>query len=188
MTNLFKRLFLAKRYCILSEKTVLHLSARIENNLRDPQAIRAGAYTHIKGELLTFGHGGRIVIGDYCYIGEDSRLWSAKEIVIGDRVLIAHNVNIFDNLTHPINPHDRHVQFKEIITKGHPRTLDLGEKAVNIKSDAWIGCLSVILPGVNIGEGAIVGAGSIVTNDVPPYTIAAGNPAKIIREIPPDER
>ena len=47
--------------------------------------------------------------------------------------------------------------------------------------------MSIILPGVTIGSGAIVGAGSVVTKNVPPYTIVAGNPARIIREIPPDE-
>jgi len=188
MITLFKKLFGVKKYCSIQKTTVLYPSARIENNLRDPQAIKVGAYTHIKGELLTFGHGGRIIIGDYCYIGEDSRLWSAKKIVIGDRVLIAHNVNIFDNLTHPLNTRKRHEQYKEIITRGHPKNIDLSEKEVIIRNDAWIGCMSIILPGVTIGEGAVVGAGSVVTKDVPPYTVVAGNPAIVIREIPIEER
>ncbi len=51
-----------------------------------------------------------------------------------------------------------------------------------------IGAKSIIVRGVTIGEGAIVGAGSVVTRDVPPYTIVAGNPARIIREIPEDEQ
>ena len=168
--------------------TVLHDTARIINNLPDSSAIFIGAYTHIKGELLTFGHGGQITIGDYCYVGEHSHIWSALQISIGNRVLISHNVNIFDNTTHPLNPLARHQQFKSIITSGQPKKIDLSEQAVKIEDDAWIGCMSIIMKGVSIGQGAVIGAGSVVTADVPAYTIVAGNPARIIREIPIDER
>ena len=178
----------SKRNFICAETTVLYDSARILNNLAQPEAIEIGSHTHIRGEVLTFGHGGHIRIGAYCYIGEHSRIWSAKNITIGDRVLISHNVNIFDNSTHPVNAKQRHEQFKQIITTGHPKKIDLAEQLVTIGDDVLIGCMSIILPGVTIGEGAIVGAGSVVTKDVPTYTIVAGNPARIIREIPPDER
>lgn len=172
----------------MEETTILHEEARISNHLGNATAIRIGAFTHIRGELITFGHGGKIVLGEYCYLGEQSKIWSAVSVTIKDRVLIAHNVNIFDNSTHPVNPKARHEHYKEIITSGHPRKIDLSEEPVVIMNDAWIGCMSIILPGVTIGEGAIVGAGSVVTKDVPPYTIVAGNPARIIREIPVDER
>lgn len=167
---------------------VLYDTARIVNNLPDPSAINIGAYTHVRGELLTFGHGGQITIGEYCYLGEQSYIWSAKNILIGNRVLIAHNVNIFDNSTHPLGALARHQQFKHIITDGHPKTLDLSEQPIKIEDDVWVGCMSIILKGVTVGRGAVIGAGSVVNKDVPPYTIVAGNPAKIIREIPLDER
>jgi galactoside O-acetyltransferase len=61
-------------------------------------------------------------------------------------------------------------------------------KPVTISDRVWIGFNVIILKGVTIGEGAIVGAGSVVTKDVSPYTIVAGNPAQVIREIPLDER
>jgi galactoside O-acetyltransferase len=61
-------------------------------------------------------------------------------------------------------------------------------KPVKIEDKVWIGFNSIILKGVTVGEGAIVGAGSVVTKDVPPYTIVAGNPARIIRELTPEER
>ena len=66
---------------------------------------------------MTFGQGGNINIGDYCYIGKNSNVWSAKDINIGNRVLIAHNCNIFDSNTHPLDPVKRHEQFKKILEK-----------------------------------------------------------------------
>ena len=61
-------------------------------------------------------------------------------------------------------------------------------KPVRIGDKAWLGLRVIILKGVEIGEGAVVAAGSVVTKDVPSWTIAAGNPAKVIREIPIEER
>ena len=182
------RRFLYSRSVQLDAKTVIHSTAAIHNIRRLRTAIRVGTNTHLKGELLTFAHGGEISIGEYCYIGEQSKIWSALKISIGDRVLISHNVNIFDSLTHPISAAKRHEQYVNIITEGHPRRIDLDEAPVLIGDDAWIGCQSIILRGVTIGEGAIVGAGSVVSGDVPPYTIVAGNPARIVREIAQDER
>lgn len=175
--------------CQIHATAVLHPSARLVNNRGVREAIGVGAHTHIKGELLTFAHGGRIRLGTFCFLGEDSRIWSAASIEIGDRVLISHNVNIFDNSTHPTDPKQRHEQFRKIVLEGrHPTSIDLEEKPVKIEDDALIGCMSIILSGVTVGRAAIVGAGSIVTGDVPPFTVVAGNPARIIREIQTDER
>ena len=59
---------------------------------------------------------------------------------------------------------------------------------MRIEDDVLIGCMSIVLRGVTIGQGAVIGAGSVVTGDVAPYSIVAGNPARLIREIPQDER
>jgi acetyltransferase-like isoleucine patch superfamily enzyme len=151
-------------------------------------SIVVGAHTHIRGQLFTFGHGGQISMGEYCYLGENSKIWSGAEIKIGDRVLIGHNSSIFDSDTHPLNPRERHAQYVEIITTGHPAHIDLRDEPVSIEDDVWIGCNVVVLKGVTIGKGAVVGAGSIVTKDVPSYVIVAGNPARIVRELSADER
>jgi acetyltransferase-like isoleucine patch superfamily enzyme len=77
----------------------------------------------------------------------------------------------------------------EIFTNGHPeKNIEIGASPIIIEDDAWIGFNSIILKGVTIGKGSIVGAGSVVTKSVPPWTIVGGNPAKIIREIPENER
>ena len=175
-----------RELCVADPTARFYDTASINTNGFPRQRIQIGANTHIRGELTLFGHGGEISIGSWCYVGEQSRLWSGKEIHIGDRVLIAHQVSIMDNLTHPISSPERAHHFREIVTTGHPREIDLGDKPVHIEDDVWIGCNSVILHGVTIGHRSIVGAGSVVTRDVPPDVIVGGNPARIIKEISPE--
>jgi acetyltransferase-like isoleucine patch superfamily enzyme len=186
--HLLVQRLLGRATCVLQDDAVLTWSARIRNIRGDSRAIVVGCHTRIRGELVTFAHGGQITIGDWCYVGEGARIWSAASIAIGDRVLIAHSVNIFDNLTHPIRAAERHEQTQQIYQSGHPRQISLDESPVRICDDAWIGAGAFVLRGVTVREGAIVAAGAVVTKDVPPYTMVAGNPATILRELSPDER
>ena len=64
----------------------------------------------------------------------------------------------------------------------HEPTFDLVTKPISIKDDVWIATGAYVLPGVTIGEGAVVGAGSVVTKDVEPWSVVAGNPAKFIKK------
>jgi acetyltransferase-like isoleucine patch superfamily enzyme len=130
---------------------------------------------------MNFGHGGEISIGDYCYIGNNSKIWSAKKISIGHRVLIAHNVNIHDHNSHPLDSKLRHEDQVHIISKGFQTENDLNEKEIIIHDDVWIGFNSIILKGVTIGKGAIIGAGSLINKDVPEYAVVIGNPFKILK-------
>ena len=173
----------AERCCVSDDTAVFYDMARVVNLVGDPRNIRIGAHSHIRGELLTFGHGGRIEIGDYCYLGHNSYVWSGKSIRIGNRVLISHNCNIFDNNTHPLDPVERHKQFKEVVTVGHPKEIDLHDKEIVIGDDVLIAANAIILKGVTIGEGAVIGAGSVVVKDVSAYTVVAGNPARFIKKI-----
>ncbi len=177
------RRVLGRATCRLAAGARLAFSARIRNIRGRDEYIRVGANSLIAGELLIFPHGGEIVVGDWCFVGERTRIWSAARIRIGSRVLISHNVNIFDSLTHPLDAQKRHEHFRAILRTGHPRNVDLGERPVEIGDDAWIGAGSIILRGVTIGAGAVVGAGSVVVEDVPAGHIVAGNPARILRKV-----
>jgi acetyltransferase-like isoleucine patch superfamily enzyme len=151
---------------------------------RERETIRVGNHCYIRGELLVFPHAGRIEIGDWVYIGPGSSLWSSSDggIVIGDRVLISRNVHIHDTDGHPVDPHQRFTQTQAILRVGHPREINtIAAAPVRIGHDAWIGLNAVILKGVTIGEGAIVGAGTVVTRDVPPNCTVVGNPARIVK-------
>jgi acetyltransferase-like isoleucine patch superfamily enzyme len=174
--------------CRLQKGAFLSHTARIRNVFGDSDLIVIGANSHVRGELMVFASGGKISIGEWCYVGVGARIWSAASIEIGNRVLISHSVHILDNLTHPIKAKDRHEQAKQIFTSGHPRDISLDERPVKIGDDAWIGACAMVLRGVAVGQGGIVAAGAVVTRDVPPYSIVAGNPAVVVRELSLDER
>jgi acetyltransferase-like isoleucine patch superfamily enzyme len=112
---------------------------------------------------------------------------AAKHVEIGNDVIIAWGVTISDHNSHSIKFSERSRDVEHWIT-GKKDWSDVKIEPVRIMDKAWIGFNSIILRGVTIGEGAIVGAGSVVTKDVLPWTIVAGNPARVIREIPEHER
>ena len=106
-----------------------------------------------------------------------------RPIKIGNRVLIASNVQIYTS-SHPVLPQERLVpDWKERKTTWF-KTYAL---PVEIKDNAWIGAGSILLPGVTIGENSVIGAGSVVNRSIPANCIAVGNPCKIIRYFPADE-
>lgn len=147
----------------------------INNHQKERSKIRIGEQSQIRGELLVFKHGGEIEIGSHCFMGEGSRIWSAKRIVIGNRVLISHNVNIHDNISHPLNAKERHEDFLHVFSTGLQDQVDLREDEVIIGDDVWIGFNCTILKGVKIGNGAIIGACTTITKDVPPNAIVVSN-------------
>lgn len=146
--------------------------------------ITIGEKSTIRGSLEIQRKGGKLSIGKNCYIGDHTRIWSAELISIGDNVLISHNVNIFDNDTHPIDYNERRIDAKKIIFEGKRENYStLKSKEIIIDDDVWIGCNAIILKGVKIGRHSIIGAGSVVTKDVPSDVIVAGNPAEVIKKI-----
>lgn len=111
-----------------------------------------------------------------------SHLVTASEINIGNNVLISWGVSIVDHNSHSIIYSERSRDIFDWRNGKKDWSL-VKSKSIHIHDQAWIGFNSIILKGVTIGEGAIVGAGSVVTKDVPANTLVAGNPAKIIREV-----
>jgi len=164
-------------------------STRIIFSKIDPKAdcnLTIGGNSMIDGSLIFEREGACIQIGERVFIGS-AALISAERITIGDDVLISWGCTVVDHNSHAISWQHRSNDVNEWM-KGKKDWSNVERKPVEIHSKAWIGFNAIILKGVTIGEGAIVGAGSVVTKDVPPYTIVAGNPAKVIREIPADER
>lgn len=179
---LIKKILGIKYYSIGINSSIAYPN-KIMNPSKDNRKIIIGKNSILRCEIQILGHGGQVNIGDYCFIGENSYIWSGKRITIGNRVLIGHNSNIFDNDIHPFDKDDRHNQFKEILSSGHPKKINLNDDEVIIEDDVWIGANVTIMKGVRVGKGAIVGVGSIVTKDIEPFTVNVGNPAKILRRL-----
>jgi acetyltransferase-like isoleucine patch superfamily enzyme len=118
--------------------------------------------------------GAELVIGNRVNIGYQNQISVAKRVTIGDDTMFAPNVQIYDNPNHPLSPAARlrHEQFA--IEDAEP---------VSIGRNVWIGSGALIMRGVTIGDGAVIGAMSVVTRDVEPATLVAGNPARVLRDI-----
>lgn len=169
----------------IGSNTWISDGAMIINKTQSKNKLRIGNRSRIMGSLLLFDFDGEIEIGTDCFVGPDTRIWSAKKIKIGDRVLIAHNVNIHDNISHPLDANERYRENTDFILTGTHSKTELKANEIIIGNDVWIGFNSTILRGVKIGNGAIVGAGSIVTEDIEPWTVNVGNPLRVIRKLEP---
>jgi acetyltransferase-like isoleucine patch superfamily enzyme len=167
---------------IIDKSSRFSRTSKIVNTANDKNKIVIGKNSWVLGELMIFPKG-KILIGDNCFIGEFGKIASAKEIVIGNNVLIAHGVNIIDNNSHPLDAKEREKDFKKIFEHGFDANYDLSEKPVIIEDNVWIGFNCIILKGVTIKRGAIIAAGSLVKDDVEAYTVVAGNPCVVIKRL-----
>lgn len=184
LANLEKDKFICQR-AMLGDDIWLSEQAVLTNNTGNPEKIKVGNRSRIMGNLLVFDFEGQINIGEDCFIGPDTRIWSAKDIRIGNRVLIAHNVNIHDNISHPLDARERYQENYDFVKTGLHKRTDIKGESIEIGNDVWIGFNTTILRGVKIGEGAVIGAGSLVKDDVEPWTVNVGSPAKIVRRLEP---
>ncbi|MDD5435106.1 MAG: acyltransferase [Nitrospira sp.] len=142
----------------------------------------------LSGTLVTETVGSNISIGNNVFIGGGTILDCVASISVGDDVLISYQCLLADSDNHSILYNLRRRDLADWKDGGKHDWGTTNTKPIKICKGVWIGARVIILKGVTIGEGAIVGAGSVVTKDVPPYTIVAGNPARIIRELTPEER
>jgi acetyltransferase-like isoleucine patch superfamily enzyme len=164
-----------RRTATLASTANVGMEGTIENIQGNPSAITIGENSYLRGRLLTYGHGGWIAIGDWCYIGVRSEIWSMDSIQIGNRVLISHDVNIHDGTAHSQNAAERHEHYQHILRSGHPRFSKnipgVFSSPIIIEDDVWISFGVTILKGVRIGAGSIIAANSVVTKDIPPQVI-----------------
>ena len=171
---------------LFDEEAIVTSRAKVQS-VAPRTNLEIGRFSYIDGEIFMLTPEARCSIGQHCFLGVDSRIWVQRRITIGNFVLIAPRVDIFDNDSHPL---DAAVRREDAIDQfERKRPMDYGHVAaadVVIDNDVWIGTKSTIVKGVHLGTGAVVAAGSVVTRDVPPFTLVGGNPAREIRRL--DER
>lgn len=175
-----------------SNISMLNISVR--NPLQNKKFIEVGQNSQVSGNFVFEIQEGKISIGDRTFIG-GGMFVCIKEIEIGNDVMFAWGCTVTDNNSHSHVWSERRkdvMEWKKGLDENkigfYKNWSNVKKGKVTIKDKAWIGFNSIILKGVTIGEGAIVGAGSVVTKDVPDWTIVGGNPAKIIRTMPESER
>jgi acetyltransferase-like isoleucine patch superfamily enzyme len=146
-----------------------------------------GASTYL-GTMFDVGPQGRVTLGDYALV-HGARIICDTEVMIGDYALISWNVVFMDTYRLPF---DRSARRKELeLVPMRPKRFVAAEVSslpIRLERNVWIGFDACVLPGVTIGEGSVVGAKSVVTRSVPPFTVVAGNPARVIRELDPSEK
>ncbi|HVR34647.1 MAG TPA: acyltransferase [Methylomirabilota bacterium] len=151
---------------------------------RAPQGIvmGRGASAYL-GTMFDVGPNGRVSLGAYALV-HGARIICDREIVIGDFALISWNVVLMDSHRLSFDRERRREELRRVARTDGRRLEGGGEcRPVRIGRNVWIGFDVCVLPGVTIGEGAVVGARSVVTEDVRPFTVVAGNPAHFVREL-----
>lgn len=145
---------------------------------------------HIKKNACVFGwliveENGKIEIGEYSNIAKGSIIRSMEHIKIGKYVMISSEVYIQDNNSHSLDAKERRDDIKSFSIYGTEskkyRRTKPQSIPIYIEDDVWIGRRVLVMKGVRIGKGAIIGAGSVVTNNVPPFSVVAGNPAVVVK-------
>jgi serine acetyltransferase len=145
---------------------------------RHPHAIELGQAASIYlGVMFDLGPQAQVRIGAFSLLN-GARIIIDRQLVIGDHCLISWNVVLMDTYRYSFEVPARRKELEHGLS-GESSSA----KPIHIGNNVWIGFDTCILPGVRIGEGSVVGARSVVTEDVPPMTVVAGNPARVIRSL-----
>lgn len=173
-----------------STRLLRHFGVSFLTKPDDRCYLRVGARCMLNARITFESKSGSVTIGDRAYIGPNTSIISRSGISIGNDVTMAWGITIYDHNSHAFD----WVQRQKVVDHfyrnyGSPKCFDeldwTGVEAapIVIEDRVWIGFGAVILKGVTIGRGAIVGACSIVSRDVEPYTIVAGNPARLVKTL-----
>jgi acetyltransferase-like isoleucine patch superfamily enzyme len=176
--------------CDQSSILLTGTSFRFNTGMAERKYVKIGRNCLLNCNFIFESKSGMIKIGDNVHIG-GAKLISRESIIIGSDVTMAWDITIYDHDSHSIyweyRKNDNHTCFSDyktyynnVVNKDWS---NVRSKPVVIEDKVWIGFDVTILKGVRIGEGAVIGAKSVVTRDVPPWTVAAGNPAIIIKTI-----
>ena len=143
-------------------------------------SLTVGSNSIVRGRLNYCKNDATIVLGNNSSIN-DSLISASVKVTIGNHVLISYGCVISDNNSHSIDYINRRDDVEKAITGEALDWKNIEKSEIIINDDVWIGTNSIILKGVNIGQGSIVAAGSVVTKNVPENSVVAGNPAKVIK-------
>lgn len=170
INKLYTLLFISKGRLIR-----LPIDLRGKSGINFGSNLTTGKYcrleTVVDGKVL----GKKLVFGSNVILNDSVHIAASSSVVISDNVLIASKVFIADH---------NHGSYSGAGSSplSHPNDREIVAKPVIIAEDVWIGEFVAVLPGVTIGKGSIVGAMSVVSKDIPPYSIAVGSPAKVIKQ------
>jgi acetyltransferase-like isoleucine patch superfamily enzyme len=184
--------FVAKSKNVCMGKSQLGSGFRVRiDRPREDVALQIGHRCLLQNQFIFESTGGKITVGDGVFINSGTKVISRSSIQIGDGVMIAWGCAIYDHDSHSISYLDRIADHDQVLTDFVDSDLlankdwsKVESAPITICDHVWLGFDVVVLKGVTIGEGAIVGARAVVTKDVPPWSIAAGNPARVVKEIP----
>ncbi len=149
-----------------------------------PENIRLGQSVICRGLIrIERFHEGHVVIGDNVLLGDDSIISCAERVEIGAFTMLAHGVQVYDNDSHPVEAARRERDYLIASGRLEGDRPGIGRAPVWIGDHCWLGTNGLVLKGVRIGPGTVVAAGSVVVSDLPPFTLAAGNPARVVRSL-----
>lgn len=186
MLYFYRRLKSLYKYYIFSRKSHFGKNFKVypQSNCYSDQKnnIHIGDNCDISGIIYSMDNG-KITIGRNTVIHSNSFIGSINNIHIGNYVIISNNVKIYDNNNHPTDPDIRRQMCIDGFY-GDPWRWTYSDNApVIIEDNVWIGERSTILKGVHVGQGSIIACNSVVTKNVPEYSIFAGNPAKLVKKL-----
>lgn len=173
-----------------SARLLRSFAVRFLATAEDRTYFTAGANCFLGASFVFEAKTGEIHLGDRCYIGANSSILCRNRVSLGNDVTIAWNVTIYDHDSHSMDWRDRAAAVRLFHERyGEPDCFDrldwtnVRSAPIVIQDRVWIGFGATILKGVTIGEGAVVASCSVVTQDVEPYTVVAGNPARAVRKL-----